>query len=214
MAGTPPVFAGITSTTTPVLQPGSRFTNRTYGLDDGTRTFLVHPNASRSLWPAKGNADGTANPSMYVVDVTPSDDPSSLILLTVTYKGIAGTKPDRVVPDCDIQMMTIPATTGGTSGSLVVPVPQPRATREYVLTTASGAAAPTLNGVGSPITDTWLPSPPNWTLTYTPDTSKPPVANYWKNQWVLSNRSPEPIVPGLVWFVRDTAVYYYSLASS
>ena len=61
---------------------------------------------------------------------------------------------------------------------------------------------------------TWLPSPPNWTLTYTPDTSKPPVANYWKNQWVLQNRTPEPIVPGLVWFVRETAVYYYSLASS
>lgn len=213
-SGTAPIFAGITATTPPVLQPGSRFTNRAYGMDDGTRTFLVHPNASKSLWPQKGNADGSANPNMYVVDVTPSNDASSLILLTVSYKGIAGTKPDRVIPDCDISMMTIPTLTDGTGGSTVVPVPQPRASREYVYVLAAGGTAPTLTGVGSPITADWLPAAPDWSLTYVPDTSKPATRNYYPDKWVLQNRTPEPIVPGLVWFIRETAVYYYSLVPS
>ena len=220
MADGDPIFSkGFTADTAPVLQPGSHFSNRTYGLDDGRRTFLIHPNASQKSWPAVGDADtlsglDSQNPSMYIVDVSSSQDPSTLKVIECSYRGIAGTKPDRVTPDADIQMLTLPGTPsggGGATGSVIVPVPVPKVRREYVTKTK-----PTYTGVGLPVTGgaSWLPSPPSWTLTFTPDSSQPPTYNYFSNTWVLNSRTWEEIIPGKLWFVRESATYYFSIASA
>jgi hypothetical protein len=206
-----PIIQGITSSTTPVLQGGSEFSNRTYGLDDGKRSFLVHPQASKTLWPQVGNPDGTANPYMYIVNVTPRNDQSTLILLEVAYRGISGSKPDRIIPDCDVQMLTLPGSTtsGGITANVIVPVPQPKVTREYVTLTQ-----PTNQGVGSPLDGSWLPALPDWEIAFYPDPTKQVTNNYYPNQWVLQARSPDPIIPGKVWFVRERATYFYGLASA
>ena len=207
-ASVAPIILGISAGTSPVLQPGSRFSNRTYGLDDGKRTFLVHPNYPSSKWPKAGKADGD-NPSMYVVDVTDSDDPSSLVILEVTYKGIAGKKPDRITPDSDVQMITLPVYPNGASANMILPMPQPRATREYVST-----VQPTYQGVGAAISATWLPQPPAFSLSFVPDPNKPPTINYFSNQWVLQGRTWDAIIPNQVWLVRERVAYFYSLASA
>ena len=205
-----PIFVGLTAATGPVLQPGSRFSNKTYGLDDGRRTYLVHPNCSLKLWPQKGAAD-KENTGMYVVDVTDSNDASTLVQLEVSYQGIAGKKPNRVTPDCDVQMLTIPVLQGGSSASLLLPVPQPTSTNEYVAT-----VQPTLTGVGKPVaaTASWTPTPPTWSASFVPDPSKPPTYNYYVNQWVLQSRSWQEIIPGKLWFVREKAVYNFAVASA
>ena len=211
MAAGDRIILGLTASSAPVLQPGSRFSNKTYGLDDGRRTFLVHPQASTARWPRKATADAD-NPNMYVVDVTDSDDESGLIKLEVTYSGIAGAKPNRVSPDTDIQLLSIPVLgVNNTPATMLFPMPQPTATNEYVT-----AIRPTLAGVGSPLpaSATWMPAAPPFSLTYTPDPSKIPTYNYYANQWVLQSRGWQEIVPGTVWFVREKGVYYYQLASA
>ena len=148
---------------TPVLQPGWSFTNRVYGLDDGKESYYVHPGLPKSQWPKVGNtslANAGANPQMFAVEVTPREDESTLILLEVAYKGIAGTKPDKITPDCDVQLLTMPTGTtstgsGSTNYQVIIPVPQPKATREYVATTA-----PNYAGVGVGFAAAWLPAPP------------------------------------------------------
>ena len=219
MPATPPLFAGITSGTPPVLQPGSQFTNRTYGMDDGRRTFLVHPAASNSLWPQKGTTDAT-HPGMYVLDVADRLDESTLIALDVTYKGINSSTADRITPDVDLQMLTIPATSVGPSGTptysgpsanVLFPMPQPKLSREYVTT-----SKPDYSLVGVAVTSPagFFPDVPVLELYFTVDPSKPPTVNFWKNQWVLQSRTWQEIIPGKVWFVRERFVYYYAIVSA
>ena len=216
MAGTPPLFLNIGPGTTPVLQPGWSFTNRVYGLDDGKESYYVHPGLPKSQWPKVGNtslANAGANPQMFAVEVTPREDESTLILLEVAYKGIAGTKPDKITPDCDVQLLTMPTGTtstgsGSTNYQVIIPVPQPKATREYVATTA-----PNYAGVGVGFAAAWLPAPPGFNLSITPTAGSTITTNYWQNSWYLQARTWQEIVPGKVWFVRETAVFTYKIAS-
>lgn len=202
-----PIFRGISSGTPPVLQPGSRFTDRTYGLDEGHRKFLVHPDRSKTSWPQKGDQDAE-HPSMFVVEVTPSDDPSSMVELDVVYRGISGKKPKRVTPDCDTRMITIPSSASTATNNLQFPLPIPTVCTEFVVT-----AAPNLNGVGLPIAAEYLPSPASISLEFVPDPDNLPSVNYWGNQWVLDGRTWEEIIPGKVWFVRERMTYYYRISA-
>ena len=216
MPGTPPIILGLTATSTPVLQAGATFSNRNYGLDDGRESYFVHPLLPKSAWPQVGNtslANPKANPQMFATEVTPRLDESTLLLLEVSYKGIAGTKPDKITPDCDVQMITMPGgtDTGGVVYNTIIPVPQPKVSREYISLTQ-----PTYAGVSGglvPATNPWLPDAPSFTLEFTPQSGTTVTNNYWENSWFLQARTWQEIVPGKVWFVRETAVYTYKIAS-
>ena len=217
MAGTPPLILGLGPGTPPVLQSKGKFSNRVYGLDDGSESYFVHPALPKSFWPRVGNtslANAAANPQMFAVEVTPQVDESTLILLEVAYKGIAGSKPDRITPDCDVQMLTMPTGTtstgtGSTSYNVILPVPQPKCTREYVQT----GTAPTLADVGSGAAASFLPAAPSFSLSITPTAGSTITTNYWQNSWYLATRTWQEIVPGKVWFVREVYVYTFNIAS-
>ena len=208
MAKGDPIFAGIKANSAPVLQPGSRFTDRPWGLDDGTRKFLVHPDAPTKLWPQKGAPD-SEYPSMYVLDVEESDDESTLILLTVTYKGYSNvtTKPVKVRSDCDIQMLQLAGNGQAGNANILVAVPQPYTNAERIVGTL-----PNLTGVAQAAGNlAFLPAVPPLSLTL-PSTATP-MENLLTG-WVLSTRGWEEIIPNNVWLVRERYTYYYRLASA
>ena len=191
----------------PIPQPGARFTDRPWGLDDGRRTFLVHPQTPRTAWPQKGAPDAQY-PSMYVLDVENSVDESTLILLTVTYKGFSSaTKPLKVRSDCDIQMLQLAGNGAAGNANFQVQVPQPYTTVERI-----SGTLPNLTGVAQAAGGlSFLPSVPAFTITLS--STATPTENYLIG-WVLSTRGWEEIIPGKVWLVREKYTYYYRLAAT
>ena len=209
MAKGDPIFAGAAAQQggAPVLQPGSRFTDRPWGLDDGKRTFLVHPLTPRSAWPQKGAPDAQY-PSMYVLDVENSADESTLILLTVTYKGFSSaTKPIKVRTDGDVQMLTLAGNGQAGNANFQVQVPMPLCNVERI-----SGTLPNLQGVAQAAGSlTFLPTVPAFSITLT--STATPTENYLTG-WVLSTRGWEEIIPGKVWLVRERYTYFYRLASA
>ena len=190
-----------------VLQEGLTFSDNGPGeLDTGSYILLTHPNTPRSQYPQRG-ARSTSNSGMIIQNVTSYAEESTLVQLHINYAGsLTGTnKPHRIIPNCDVQMFTLPEVDEALNVRWVVPVPQPTLLRQYVTYTQ-----PTLASVGSAVSADWLPAVPAFSLTFTPDPDQPVTRNYHTG-WTLMNRTwPEEMVG--VWLVSEFYTYFNALA--
>ena len=177
--------------------------------DTGVRVYLTHPLTQKRAWPQRGQTDAAWN-RMYVSSVNNRQLESTLIELTVNYKGaMSSNKADRITPGADVQMMTLPARQGSASGAkanVIAPIPVPTFSRDYVTFTE-----PTLDGVGLPGAPTFAPALPSFSISYYPNTDEPVTLNYYNNTWILDSRTWDNTTPN-AWQVKERWRYYYSIA--
>jgi hypothetical protein len=200
------------------LQEGTSFEETEEGFDFGTRIYETSPQTTRAQYPQRTAADAQY-PSMFVTNVRPRLQPSTMQELVVSYKGIIspnGTagpqKTIKVTPSCDVQMYTLPALQSASSTvklNVAAPIPCPAVSMEYVTLTQ-----PTLAGCGNPAASPFpggaFPALPTFSISFYPDTTITQNANYYTG-WVLESRTwMQTGIP--CWLVTEYYKYYYSLS--
>jgi hypothetical protein len=207
-----PIFIG--SALVPGLlipQEGAGMRTTEWGYDEGERRWLTSPSTSPNSYPQRDQPDATYG-NMYVREVVPRQDPSGLIEIRATYRGIissgAGQNKPRVLPGVDTQLMSIGVLSSGTSMTLLAPIPQDTCTYEYVTTTQ-----PTKAGVAQNTNASFLGSPAPFSITFVADPSAAaPPLNYFINTWVLEDRTWEDVA-SKVFLVRERYRYYNRIGS-
>jgi len=211
MANGSPKYIGSVRPGQFIPQEGSEFVMNELGyLDSGTRIFLTHPSTKRAEYPRIGTPDRTF-PFMRVAGgIVVRKLECTLNEITVPYRGLLDIrKPHRLTPGCDTSVFTLPIAPGSSEGTsrLVAQVPVPTLTREYVTFTQ-----PTFTGVGNSGSAPFLPAPPAFSLSFTPDPAEPATLNYHSNAWVLSSRTWEELGTGF-WVVLERYTYFFNIAA-
>lgn len=187
-----------------IPQEGITFSDNEYGLDDGLRTYLTHPNTPRTQWPQVRDEDALY-PQMYVVRVVPRILECGLTELAVEYRGIVRRKPEKIVLDGDSPTFPISALVSNVPTTILVPIPTPAVIRTYVTT-----KEPNLNGIGLKAAGKFLPAVSEFPLTWTPNSDEPQTINYLTG-WILQSRSSEAVA-GKIYEVRERYTYNHLLA--
>jgi hypothetical protein len=192
-----------------IPQEGAEMITNEWGFDTGRRSWLTHPSTVAAAYPQRDQRDSVFT-SMFVRSVTTHTDPSTLILVTASYKGLksiaGGINKQRVISGADTQSFSIPVLSSGDKRTLIAQVPNDTCTREYVTT-----SGPTRSGVGQGTSGAFLGGTAGFSITFVldPDASPPPL-NY--NQgWILEDRSWEDVA-GAIFLVKERYRFYYSIS--